>query len=78
MSRAEEIRSLRNYYVHTTWEYLPRRGKAPLMFCVPPWRTEVINGNDHGTMSIEDLEADAELIEKVFNEFIEIRRKYGV
>ncbi len=29
-------------------------------------------------MRIEDLEADANRIEKAFNEFMDIRRKYGI
>ncbi len=76
--RAEKIRHLRNYYVHATWEYLPLREKAPLEFIIPPWLTETINGNDQGAMRIEDLEADADRVEKVFNDFIKIRKKYGV
>lgn len=78
MVRAEEIRVLRNYYVHATWEYLPSRHDAPLAFRIPPWRKERIRGSDQGRMLIEDLEADAHRIEAVFNEFMAIRKKYGV
>ena len=76
--RADRIRQLRNYYAHATWEYLPLREEAPLEFRIPPWRTETINGNDHGAMRIEDLEADANRVERVFNDFMKIRQKYGV
>ena len=34
--RAEEIRSLRNYYVHATWDYLPLKEEHPLVFRIPP------------------------------------------
>jgi hypothetical protein len=78
MVRAEGIRHLRNYYVHATWEYLPLSDETPLGFRIPPWRTETINENDHGAMRIEDLEADANRVEKAFNEFMKIRQKYGV
>lgn len=78
MADSEEIRHLRHYYVHATWEYLPLREATPLGFRIPPWRTETISGNDHGAIRIEDLEADANRVERAFNDFMEIRRKYGV
>jgi hypothetical protein len=78
MERAEEIRPLRNYYVHATWEYFSLRQDTPLGFRVPPWRNEMIRGSDQGNMKIEDLEADANHIEEVFNEFMTIRKRYGV
>ena len=78
IEHAEEIRLLRNYYVHATWEYLPLRKDAPLGFRIPPWRKEKIMGDIQGNMRIEDLEADAERIEEVFNDFMAIRKKYGV
>jgi len=76
--RAEDIRPLRNYYIHATWDYLPLRKEAPLEFRIPPWRTENVGGRSQGPMRIEDLEADAERVESVFEEFQTIRRRYGV
>jgi len=76
--RAEEIRPLRNYYVHATWDYLPLRKESPLEFRIPPWRKEQIKGGSQGAMRIEALEADAERIEAVFEEFLSLRRQYGV
>jgi hypothetical protein len=76
--RVEEVRLLRNYYVHATWEYLPLGSEESLGFRIPPWRREKIRGSDQGRMRIEDLEADAERIETAFDEFMAIRRKYGV
>jgi hypothetical protein len=76
--RAEGIRPLRNYYVYATWDYLPLRKEAPLEFRIPPWRTEQIGGKSQGPMRIEDLEADAERVESVFEEFQSIRRRYRV
>lgn len=78
MARAETIRSLRNYYVHSTWEYIPLRKEAPLGFMIPPWRKESILGREEGVMRIEDLEADAKRVELVFQEFMKIRKKYGI
>jgi hypothetical protein len=60
------------------WEYLPLRKDAPLGFRIPPWREETIMGDNQGNMRIENLEADAARIEKVFNDFMAIRKKYGV
>ncbi len=76
--RAEEIRPLRNYYVHATWDYLPLREESPLEFRIPPWKREQIEGRSQGAMRIEDLEADADRIEAIFDEFQSIRRQYGV
>lgn len=78
MERAEEIRSLRNYYVHATWEYFSLHKEAPLRFWIPPWRKESIEGRAQGTMRIEDLEADANRVETAFNDFMAIRKKYRV
>lgn len=74
----EEIRLLRNYYVHATWEYLPGIQDAPLGFHIPPWRNEKTRGSQQGRMRLEDLEDDAERIELAFREFMKIRSKYGV
>lgn len=78
MVRANEIRALRNYYVHATWEYLHRREEAPLGFRVPQWRKDTIHGYEEGVMRLEDLEDDAKRVESVFKDFMRIRRKYGV
>jgi hypothetical protein len=75
---ADEIRALRNYYAHATWDYLPLSEDAPLQFSIPPWRKETIKGANQGRMRMEDLEADANRIESIFNDFMVIRRKYGV
>lgn len=76
--RAEEIRSLRNYYVHATWDYLPLKEEHPLVFRIPPWRSGQIEGKSEGEMRIEDLEEDAERVAAFFDEFRAIRRQYGV
>jgi hypothetical protein len=78
MVRAEEIRTLRNYYVHATWEYLPLRNETPLGFRMPPWRKETIRGEEEGLMHLEDLESDAKRVENVFKDFMRIRGKYKV
>ncbi|MCW8195762.1 hypothetical protein F6455_13285 [Proteobacteria bacterium 005FR1] len=77
-ARADDIRSLRNYYVHATWDYLPLRSDAPLDFRIPPWRTEKIGDRSQGSMRLEELEADAERVESVFEEFQAIRKQYRV
>lgn len=76
--RVKAVRLLRNYYVHATWEYLSLHEEAPLGFRIPPWRTERIRGNDQGRMRVEDLEADAKRVEAAFNDFMAIRRRYGI
>lgn len=78
MTQADEIRRLRNYYVHAAWEYLPRRKEVPLGFRIPPWRKESIRGRQQGTLRLADLEADADRIEQALNEFMANRKQYGV
>ncbi len=73
-----EARCIRNYYVHGTWEYLPLIKEKPLSFRLPPWRTETLKGETKVAMSLEQLEADANQIEKAFVNFMELRRKYNV
>ena len=75
---ADKVRSVRNYYVHATWEYLPLCEAAPLGFRIPPWRNEKISGSPEGSMKIEDLEEQAKIVEDVFYDFMELRRKYRV
>lgn len=78
MISIEEVRQLRNFYVHGTWECASCRDDAPLVFRMPPWRTEAIEGKQDRTMKIRDLEADADRIELVFIEFMRIRREYRI
>lgn len=70
--------SLRNFYTHGIWEYLPLRKEAPVSFRIPPWRQESIKGSRSPTMTLESLEADANAVEKVFEEFMRLRKSYGV
>jgi len=78
MEEVDRIRLLRNFYVHATWEYLPLRHDAPLGFRVPPWKEELIDGKCQGKMTIEDLEEEANSVETVFDNFMAIRKSYGV
>lgn len=76
--QADEVRRLRNYFAHAIWEYFPLVKDAPLHFSIPPWRTEGIDGEMRGKMTIEDIENHAEKVETVFKEFMRIRKKYGI
>lgn len=73
-----DARSFRNYYVHGGWEYYPLRKQAPIGFRIPPWRAEEVRGSSAPTMNLEDLEADAGAVQLVFEQFVRLRRKYGV
>ena len=77
-AEASEARSIRNYYVHGTWKHLPLRSGKPLGFRLPPWRTEHLRGEEAATMSLNELEEDAKNLQSVFEQFIKLRRKYGV
>jgi len=78
IGQADEVRQLRNFFAHAIWEYLPQMKDAPLQFSIPPWRTEGIDGEMRGKMTIEDIEGHAEKVETVFKEFMHIRKKYGI
>ena len=73
-----DARCIRNYYVHGTWEYLPLRKEKPLGFRIPPWRNEDLRGETKLTMSLENLEEDAQQIQAVFEKFVILLRKYGI
>ena len=73
-----DARCIRNYYVHGTWEYLPLRSEKPLGFRIPPWRTEDLRGETKLSLSLDELEADAQQIQLVFEKFEALRRKYGI
>ena len=76
--QADEVRQLRNHFAHAIWEYLPMVKDAPLQFSIPPWRTEGIDGEIRGKMTIENIEGHADKVETVFKEFMCIRKKYGI
>ncbi|WP_200254128.1 hypothetical protein [Thiococcus pfennigii] len=75
---AKEARCVRNYYVHGTWEYLPLKTEKPLSFRLPPWRSENLRGEEKLTMSITELEQDAQDIREAFEKFMSLRQKYNV
>ena len=74
----DEAPSLRNFYVHGTWEYLPLRKDSPLSFRLPPWRTESLKGSTYPQMTLKDLEEDANAVEAILNDFFRLRESYGV
>ena len=74
----DETPSLRNFYVHGTWEYLPLRKDHPLSFRLPPWRPESLKGSSYPEMTLEDLEDDANSVEAILDEFLRLRENYGV
>lgn len=75
---AMEAPSVRNYYIHGTWEYLPLKTENPLGFRIPPWRIENLRGESEFYTTLESLESEAQKIQNVFENFCQIRRKYGV
>jgi hypothetical protein len=75
---AAESPSLRNFYAHAIWEYLPLRKGAPVTFRVPPWRSESIKGSNCPKMTVDGLEADADALRTIFEKFMRLRKTYGV
>ena len=47
-----------------TWymEYLPLRVEKPLGFRIPPWRSESLRGETELTLSLDELEEDADVV----------------
>ena len=75
---AAGVRNIRNRYVHGNWEFLPLRHRKPVGVSAPPWMREKLGSLAKEKMSLEQLEAVAQEVEAVFQEFMELRRKYGV
>jgi hypothetical protein len=76
--KAAGVRNIRNRYVHGNWEFLPLRHNEPVGVSAPPWMREKLGSLANETMSLEQLEAVAQEVEAVFQEFMALRRKYGV
>jgi len=76
--KAADVRSIRNRYVHGNWEFLPLRHKEPVGVSAPPWIREKLGPLANETMSIEQLETVAGEVEAVSQEFMQLRRMYGV
>ncbi len=76
--KAANVRNIRNRYVHGNWEYLPLRHREPVGVSAPPWMKEKLGSLANETMSLEQLELVASEVETVFQEFMQLRRKYGV
>jgi hypothetical protein len=75
---ALEAKELRNRYVHGIWRFLPMRRGSPVSISSPAWMKDVFGGELEVALSLDELEAKAAQVEKVFKEFCRLRKKYNV
>jgi hypothetical protein len=76
--RADEVRELRNVYVHAIWRFNPRGRGKPVSISSPVWMEEKLGNALNQEMSLVQIEAKATLVEGVLKEFMKIRKTYNV
>jgi hypothetical protein len=76
--RANNARCIRNRYIHGHWEYLPLREEKPVGVRASAWLHEKFGAMANEQMSMAELEASVDELENVFQEFMSLRKKYGV
>lgn len=71
-------RGKRNRYLHGNWEYLPNRSDKPVRFSAPPWMKEKYADDAVEKFSLDEFDDVAEEMKNVFDELMQIRRKYKI
>ena len=75
---ASKVRYIRNRYVHGNWEYLPNRLEKPVGFRAPPWMRDRLGDDASEIMSIKKIESIADEMKRIFEMFIDIRKKHNI
>ena len=75
---AHQARELRNRYVHAIWRFNPIRQGSPVSISSPVWMKDILGVELEEIMSLDEVEAKASMIEKVFQDFCQLRKKYNV
>ena len=75
---AHKARELRNRYVHAIWDFNPMMRGSPVSIRSPDWMEDILGEELVETMSLDELEAKASMVEMVFKDFSQLRRKYGI
>ncbi len=76
--QANEARKLRNRYVHAIWRFNPMMVGKPVSISSSAWMKEIIGSELEEKMSLNELEKKTSMIEKTFNDFWNLRKKYNV
>jgi hypothetical protein len=77
-AQAHQARELRNRYVHAIWRFYPLRKGSPVSISSPAWMKDILGDQLEESMTLEDLESKASMVEKVFEDFCRLRKKYKV
>jgi len=75
---AHEARRLRNRYVHAIWRFNPMMVGKPVSISSPIWMKDVLGGDSEEKMNLDELEAKASMVEKVFKDFWNLRKKHYI
>jgi hypothetical protein len=76
--QAHEARKLRNRYVHAIWRFNSMRKGSPVSISSPEWMKDILGDELEEIMSLDELELKASMVEKVFQDFRQLRNKYNV
>ena len=71
--KAHEARKLRNRYVHAIWRFNPMKKGSPVSISSPEWMKDILGDELEVTMSLDELELRAAMVEKVFQDFSQLR-----
>jgi hypothetical protein len=77
-SSAHMAREIRNRYVHSIWRFNSMRLGAPVEISSPPWMKEILGSGIVEYMSLEELEEQSIMVESVFENFYNLRKKHVV
>lgn len=77
-ARVDEVRRVRNIYVHGHWDLLPLREDYPVSVFVPPWMVESMGLTYETKMTVSDLQDRAKATQIAFEDFAIIRKNLGV
>jgi len=74
---ADKARELRNMYVHAIWRFNPSMRGKPVNISSPIWMRDKLGDDVSQDLSLDELERNAADVDKIFKDFIKIRRKYN-
>ena len=74
---ADKARELRNMYVHAIWRFNPSMLGKPVNISSPIWMRDKLGDVVSQDLSLDELERNAADVDKIFKDFIKIRRKYN-
>ena len=75
---ADKARELRNVYVHAVWRFNPSMRGKPVNISSPIWMRDKLGDDVSQNLSLDELDRNASDVDKVFKDFLKIRKKYNV